>query len=154
MSYALEHPPKIQRSKPYTVGHNAGQAGHCLLAGSDTAGTLSLWVSIVHPGSHAPFHVHSREDETFYVLSGEMQARIGDEYHTLRAGDSVFLPRGIPHRLANVSSAPAELIMLIHPPALENFFVEIDRITSEGPPSPEVMREAAARYGVTIMEES
>ncbi len=81
-----------------------------------------------------------------------MEARIGDKYHTLRAGDSVFLPRGIPQRLVNVSSTLAEVIMLIHPPALENFFAEVDRITSEGPPSPEIMREAAARYGVTIIE--
>jgi quercetin dioxygenase-like cupin family protein len=151
MSYSTEHPPKIQRAKPYTVGHSAGQSGHCLLTGSDTAGALSLWVSIVHPGSHAPLHVHSREDETFFLLSGEIEARIGDEYHTLLAGDSVFLPRGVPHRLANVSSAPAEFVMLIHPPALENFFMEIDRITSDGPTSPEIMQEAAARYGVTII---
>ena len=152
MSYFTEHPPKIKRRKPYMSGHNAGQYGHCLLSGHDTADALALFVSIIQPGSSAPFHVHSREDETFFILSGEMEARVGDEYHTLHAGDCVFLPRGLPHRLANMSTEPAEVIMLLHPPALESFFAEMDRLTSTGATGFQVMSEAAARYGVTILE--
>jgi uncharacterized RmlC-like cupin family protein len=53
-------------------------------------------------------HIHTREDETFYVLAGEIEVTVGGERDVLRAGDSVFLPRGIPHRLENLTSQPAD----------------------------------------------
>jgi len=144
--------PKVARARPYQYGHLAGQAGHCLLTGADTAGAHSLSVSVIQPGSHAPLHVHSREDETFFVLSGELDARIGETHETLSAGDCVFLPRGIPHRLANLGTAPAEVIMLIHPPGLETFFAEMTQLTNAGSATPARMKETAGRYGVTILE--
>ncbi len=134
------------------TGHSAGQAGGCVLWGDDTAGALSVSVATIGAGSSAPFHVHSREDETFFVVSGELEARIGDDYHVLGAGDAVFLPRGVPHRLKNQSQAPAEVVMLIHPPGLESFFAEVDQASSQGPTDLQKMREIAARYGVEISE--
>lgn len=152
MNHHLQFPPKIARGKPFDSGHNAGQAGHCLLYGTDTAGAHSLSVATLRKGSEAPLHEHSREDETFFVIEGEIDARVGDEHHTLQAGDSVFLPRGLKHRLMCLSDE-AKLIMLIHPPGLENFFDEIDQQTSEGPVSPREMKEIASKYGVTIFDE-
>lgn len=150
MSYPNHHPPKISRAKPFEAGHNAGQSGHCLLYGADTAGAHSLSVAILRKGSEAPLHEHSREDETFYVIEGELDARVGDEHHRLGAGDSVFLPRGLKHRLLCVSDH-AKLIMLIHPPGLENFFDEIDQATAAGPVDPDRMSEIADKYGVKII---
>lgn len=151
MSYHKEHPPRIARAKPFEAGHNSGQAGHCLLYGSDSAGAHSLSVSILKKGSEAPLHVHSREDETFFVISGSLEARVGDEHFTLRKGDAVFLPRGLAHRLLCISDE-AELLMLIHPPGLENFFDTIDQAIAAGPVSAEAMKGLAAEYGVTILD--
>lgn len=153
MSYHAKHPPKIARAKPFEAGHNAGQTGHCLLYGAETAGALSLSVSVLRKGSEAPLHEHSREDETFYVISGQLDARVGDEHHTLNAGDAVFLPRGLKHRLQCISER-AEVVMLIHPPGLESFFDEIDQATADGPADPERMQNLATKYGVTIYPES
>ncbi|MEM9701744.1 MAG: cupin domain-containing protein, partial [Planctomycetota bacterium] len=94
-------------------------------------------------------HVHSLEDETFYIIDGSLEARVGDERHTLHAGDAVFLPRGIKHRLLCLSEE-AKVVMLIHPPGLEQFFDEIDRLTADGPADPQEMQTVAAKYGVTI----
>ncbi|MEM9419239.1 MAG: cupin domain-containing protein [Planctomycetota bacterium] len=149
MNYYETHPPKISRSKTFDAGHNAGQAGHCLLYGKDTAGAHSLSISILRKGSEAPLHEHSREDETFYVISGQLDARVGDEHHTLNAGDSAFLPRGLKHRPLCLSEQ-AEIIMLIHPPGLENFFDEVDQATADGPADPKRMQSIALKYGVTI----
>ncbi|MEM9478046.1 MAG: cupin domain-containing protein [Verrucomicrobiota bacterium] len=152
MSYHEEHPPGIGRAKPFDAGHNPGQAGHCLLYGHETAGSLSLSVSVLKKGSEAPLHVHSREDETFYVISGSLDARVGDEHHTLNEGDSVFLPRGLKHRLLCISDE-AKLLMLIHPPGLENFFDEIDQAVSTAPASINEMKQLSEKYGITILEE-
>ncbi|TIL69765.1 cupin domain-containing protein [Mesorhizobium sp.] len=40
--------------------------------GAETAGSFSLWESVVPPGAATPLHTHAREDEAFYVLSGEL----------------------------------------------------------------------------------
>lgn len=143
--------PKIRRAKLSVSGHLDGQSGRCLLTGEDTRQAHSLSISVIHPGSHAPLHVHSREDETFYVIRGELDAQIGEEHHQLRQGDCVYLPRGIPHRLANESGESAEVVMLIHPPGLETFFAEMTELQSSGCATPELMKAAAARYGVTIL---
>ncbi len=152
MSYHEEHPPRIGRAKPFESGHIPGQAGHCLLYGHETGGSHSLSVSILKKGSEAPLHVHSREDETFFVISGSLDARVGDEHFTLNQGDSVFLPRGLKHRLLCISDE-AELLMLIHPPGLENFFDEIDQAVSDGPVPVAVMKGLSEKYGVTILDE-
>lgn len=149
MTQPAPRPLKIARAKPFEAGHNAGQAGHCLLYGEDTAGAHSLSAAVMKKGSEAPLHEHSREDETFYVVAGSPEARVGDDRHVLNEGDAVFLPRGVPHRLLCLSES-AEVIMLIHPPGLERFFDEVDRLTADGPADPAEMREVAARYGVTI----
>ncbi|MEM9017495.1 MAG: cupin domain-containing protein, partial [Verrucomicrobiota bacterium] len=120
MTYHEQYPPLIRKAKPFDSGHNPGQAGHCLLYGEDTANAHSLSVSILRKGSEAPLHIHSREDETFYVISGTLDARVGDDHFTLEEGDSVFLPRGLKHRLLCISDE-AKLLMLIHPPGLEKF---------------------------------
>ncbi|MEM0964700.1 MAG: cupin domain-containing protein [Verrucomicrobiota bacterium] len=152
MKYHKNHPPHIVRAKEFDVGHNPGQAGHCLLYGRHTAGALSLSVSILKKGSEAPLHVHSREDETFYVISGSLDARVGDEHHTLYEGDAVFLPRGLQHRLLCLSEE-AKLLMLIHPPGLEKFFDEVDQAVSDGPASKDQMKSLSEKYGITILDE-
>ena len=48
-----------------------------LATGEDTDGKYSLWDAIVTPGGGLPPHVHSREEEGFYVLEGEITFTIG-----------------------------------------------------------------------------
>jgi quercetin dioxygenase-like cupin family protein len=139
--------PKIVRARPFTEGHLSGGTGNWLLCGPDTAGGFALHHGTLTPGAGPPLHVHSREDETFYILAGEVEVTIGDQRDTLRAGDCVFLPRGIPHRLQNLGPDTAQLLLLIHPPGLERFFEEIAQLPT--PPSVEAIRSISARYGIT-----
>jgi quercetin dioxygenase-like cupin family protein len=95
--------PKIARARPFTEGHLSGGTGQWLLSGPDTGEGFALHRGTLAPGAGPPLHVHSREDETFYILAGEVEVTISDQRDTLRGGDCVFLPRGIPHRLQNLS---------------------------------------------------
>jgi hypothetical protein len=52
-----------------------------------------------------PRHTHTREDEAYFVLAGEMEVTVGDEAFILRPGDSLMAPRGIPHQLRNSGDA-------------------------------------------------
>jgi quercetin dioxygenase-like cupin family protein len=59
----------------------------------DTNGAFFLVEATLAPGTEPPPHVHTREDELFYVLEGEFDAYVGDEAFKVEAGECVFLPR-------------------------------------------------------------
>lgn len=85
------------------------------LAGpADNDGAFDLVVSRMVEGAEPPPHVHSREDELFYVLCGELRAYVAGEVFTLTAGECIFLPRRIPHALI-VASGEARMVALITP---------------------------------------
>ena len=53
----------------------------------------------------------SHEGEEFLrVLSGRVQFHYGDDVHDLAAGDSLYFDASTPHRLANPTSMPAEVL--------------------------------------------
>ena len=53
--------------------------------GAETVGSFSLWEAIVPPGAGAPLHTHGREDESFYILSGELLVELEGEPAPRRA---------------------------------------------------------------------
>src|SRR5690606_35021166 len=67
------------------------------LSGAQTGGTFSLIEDRLPAGRATPFHVHRREDETFYVLEGEFSFYNGQRWISGGPGTTVFLPRDIPH---------------------------------------------------------
>jgi quercetin dioxygenase-like cupin family protein len=48
------------------------------------------------PGTKYGPHAHS-EDQSHWILSGELELRVGHETYTLRAGDRDFLPANTMH---------------------------------------------------------
>src|SRR5688572_6159049 len=69
-----------------------------------------------------PLHVHSREDELFYVLEGEHVFRVGDEERRAGPGDVVFAPRGVPHFQRRVVPREGRLLVMTSPAGFEGFF--------------------------------
>src|SRR5262245_27712269 len=49
-----------------------------LATGDETDGKYALWEAVVAPGGGPPPHTHSREEEGFYVLDGEITFQVGD----------------------------------------------------------------------------
>src|SRR5215468_8983884 len=68
---------------------------------SSTGGAFGLVESLIAPGFSPPLHVHHREDESFWVLEGELSMRCGDRTFRACAGSFVFLPRDVPHTTAS-----------------------------------------------------
>ena len=121
----------------------------------DTLGAYSLTESIVQPSTGPVPHRHSREDESFYVLEGELEFRMGErgERRIVAApGTFVFAPRGIPHTFRNVGTTPARVLVIISPAGLEKFFEERTALQKEIPttdPSyPDRDRLLSERYGL------
>jgi mannose-6-phosphate isomerase-like protein (cupin superfamily) len=135
-----------------------GDVYRFLATGEDTSGKYALWEAIVLPGGGPPPHVHSREEEGFYILEGEITFQVGDQ--RLVAGPGMFanMPVGTPHSFKNESGQPARLLISVAPAGLEQMFFEVGQPVPEGAntaPLPtreeiEKLLAVAPRYGIEI----
>jgi mannose-6-phosphate isomerase-like protein (cupin superfamily) len=109
----------------------------------------------VPPGSGVPPHTHEREDEAFYVLSGEVVFDSADRSTPLRLGTGAFFfgPRGRQHSFRNEGSVDARILVFCTPGAnIEQMFRDMDAAGrhSSGPVAAEQVFAIAARAGVAI----
>lgn len=86
-----------------------------LVTGEESAGSTFAMEALVPPGGGPPPHVHRQEDETFYVLDGELEFLLGEELVTGRTGDVVFVPRGTVHRFRNADTGNGAPAARVHP---------------------------------------
>ena len=118
-----------------------------LVSGAQTGGAYFVMEALVPPGGGPPPHIHRNEDETFYIVEGESEFRLGDDLVTARAGDFVNIPRGSVHRFCNASSEPARMILTFTPANIEHFFEEtLERALDPSQAPPDNVAEVAARY--------
>ncbi len=129
-----------------------GTPTRILLDGKQTHGAFALVEVIGQPGDEIPPHVHRREEETFHVVEGELEMWCGGHTTHLRAGDTFFAPRNIPHNPRIVGSSPARILVTLSPAGFERAFREIDQISSSGPPSPEEVARLLAGFGCEFVE--
>ena len=91
-----------------------------LLRGGHSDGHLSVIdLAVASDFAGPPLHHHDF-DEAFYVLEGVMTFQLGDELRAAGPGELVFAPRGSHHTLANLSGAPARLLIICTPAGFEN----------------------------------
>ena len=88
----------------------------------DTGGQYSLMTWVAAPKSGSPPHVHARDDETFYVLEGQLEFVLGHESVTIGPGDFVRVPAGTRHAFRNNSEAPVEMLVGLIPGGMEELF--------------------------------
>ena len=105
-----------------------------------------------------PPHIHSREEESFYVLEGEITLQVGEERVVATVGTFANLPVGTPHSFKNESRRPAKLLTWVAPAGLEQMFFQFgvpvpQGATTAAPPTKGRGRKAAGgcpRFGVEI----
>ena len=68
-----------------------------LVAAKQTGGAFEVITAQVKAGTEPPPHVHAREHEFFYLLEGIIDVYVGSEVFRVSAGESIFMPKGIPH---------------------------------------------------------
>ena len=102
-----------------------GDVYRFLATGEDTNGTYALWEAIVTPGGGPPPHIHSREEEGFYILEGEITLSIGEERIVATAGMFANLPVGSLHSFKNETDRPARMLISVAPAGLEQMFFEV-----------------------------
>ncbi len=127
--------------------------------GKETGGAFSLIEEINPPGDGPPLHIHMDEDETFYILEGEVTFAVGEKTMRAAPGTFVFAPRGIPHTYKVEGDQPARMLTTIVPAGFEQFFIELGTPAHEFklPPDTvttdmEKLYALAKEYNVIILE--
>jgi len=135
-----------------------GDVYRFLATGEDTSGKYALFEAVVSPGGGPPPHVHSREEEGFYILEGEITFFVGDQRLVASAGMFANMPVGTPHSFKNESGKPARMLISVAPAGLEKMFFEVGVSLPEGattalPPTQEEIARllaVAPKYGIEI----
>jgi quercetin dioxygenase-like cupin family protein len=100
------------------------------LADADTNGAAAIFRQTVPPLGGPALHRHSREDEWFYVLDGEITTEIDGQRSVLRAGDSAFAPRGTAHAFRNFGDSPARILVMTVPGRFSRFLEEVSSLNA------------------------
>jgi len=120
------------------------------LTGKDTNGQYLAIYQDNPPNTQIPMHVHQNEDEVYKVLEGEVEFTVGDKKSVLKSGDTIFLPRNLPHTWKVVGTSNAKVYLDIFPAGLENMFEELSKLPA-GPPDFLKVAEICGRFGIKFV---
>jgi quercetin dioxygenase-like cupin family protein len=155
---SMKHEPTIRKPGEGRTISVLGNIDRFLVTGDDTDGKYAMWEAVVPPGSGPPPHIHSREEEAFVVLEGEITFQIGDQRLLAKAGTFANMPVGSLHSFKNETSNPAKMLISVAPAGLEKMFFEVGQpvepgATSAAMPTKEDIEKLLAiapRYGIEI----
>src|SRR5258707_11106632 len=117
--------PTLRRPAEGRTVAVVGDVYRFLATGEDTNGNYAMWEAIVPPGGGPPPHVHSREEEGFYILEGEITFHVGEKRIVATAGMFANMPVGTPHSFKNESNRSAKMLISVAPGGLEKMFFEV-----------------------------
>lgn len=130
-----------------------------LATGEQTGGAYCLAEATVPPGGGPPPHYHTREEETFYVLEGEITFMVDGKTVAGTPGTFVQIPRGMSHAFKNQSATPARMLIQCCPAGFDRFLAEFATELPSAdaaplPPSPteiEKLIRIAPDYGIVLL---
>lgn len=156
--FQKEEPPS--NKEPFIVDNGKSRFGETIkflglhpndlkISSKDTGGQLSVF-EYTGLGKAGPMlHVHFDQDEIFTVTEGEYRFVAGDATHVLTAGQTIFLPRNIPHTWIQLTDR-GKMIYLLQPAGkMEEFFSLMNSLKER--PSKEEMDRIHAAHGMKVM---
>ena len=93
---------------------------------------LALFEFEVAPGGGAAFHFHKLHSDSFYVLEGELEFRVGEQTVHAIAGMYVLAPPNVPHGFRNTGSVPARTLNLHTPGGFAQYWRELTELRAAG----------------------
>ncbi len=153
------HSHSHNNTQPIYVSSDEGEQWNLLgvkitgkIISSQSNGEYSVIVTETPPEGGPPLHVHTNEDELFYILKGKYRFFCGDKKIDAKQGDFIRLPRGIPHRFVNTDSITGITMNTITPGGFEKFFSEMAEASKNGRPSKTIVDSIAKKYGVKFVK--
>ncbi len=150
----------ISKPAPGNTRAIPGATFSFLVRSNETSSRLSLAKIEVQHGNEPPAHIHTREDEYYYILKGSIKFTAGNEIFIANEGDTVFLPMNVMHAF-EVQDEKAEVLMWMTPGNLDEWFWDNSIAAPDmkplplpqGPPPPEAIEhfvKTLGDYGVVM----
>lgn len=109
-----ELPPGITLASAAVGNRTWSVLGHTYQAKSISTSSFAF-LALDPPGTGVPPHVHTTQDEHLFILEGIYTLYLDGEWQTAGPGDTVRLPKGLPHALYNRSDDPATSLVWVSP---------------------------------------
>jgi quercetin dioxygenase-like cupin family protein len=143
--------PKIIKDKEGEVLNVLGDIQTHKLVGSETGNQILEWVDDVEPGVGIPPHIHTKEDEIFRVIKGQVEIIVDGKSTVLKAGDTAFAPKNIPHSWKVTGTEKAKMITSAFPAGIEVMFKELADLPP-GPPDFEKVAKICGNHGISFLK--
>lgn len=118
-----------------------------LVTGEESDGQYFAMYAVVPPNGGPAPHIHTRENETFYVLDGTPSFWMEDHWVDAKPGDFVNIPMGMLHCFHNFSDRPMTMILTFTPSGIEKWFEEcLERVYDLSLPIPDNIDEVNGRF--------
>jgi quercetin dioxygenase-like cupin family protein len=120
------------------------------LKSSHSPNSMAVVTVEVPPGSLVPPHIHTQEEESYYMLDGSMVLQMGSEEFTIEPNDFVHIPPGTIHGYRNDSDRPIHFLAWAVGGAIDDFFIEMGEKIREIPNDFPKMPEILDKYGIQM----
>jgi quercetin dioxygenase-like cupin family protein len=90
----------------------------------DADAEMTFGLVFIRPGEKNPLHYHPNCEEVLYVISGRCDHWLGDEWHAMRPGATLRIPRNAPHCARNTGWEPVRMVIAYSSPERETIFLE------------------------------
>lgn len=157
LAFAKQIPSLGSTKKPFIIKAGNNRSGEpmmkfmgmhpndVIISKKDTDGALSVFLFTGNGVVGTPLHIHPRQDEFFTVIEGRYKFVCGELTSELSAGDTIFLPRNIPHQWLQLSQS-GKLIYAVNPAGqLEDFFKAVNHLSN---PTQEAIDKLALKHGM------
>lgn len=115
----------------------------------DTNNDLTVFEYTGNEKGGPPLHIHPNQDEIFFIIEGEYLFQVGPDRHTLKTGDTIFLPRTIPHAFAQLTDK-GKMFFLFQPSGkMEDFFRALGNL--KAPPTAEQGAKIFADHDMKVV---
>lgn len=142
--------PKIIQQSEGEVINVIGDIQIHKINGKDTNNQIVEWVNEVDPGVGIPPHIHTKEDEIFRVLKGQVELMVGDKTTILNEGDVAYAPKNIVHSWKIIGTEKASMCTSAFPAGIEVMFEELGKLPP-GPPDFAKVSEICGRFGIKFV---
>jgi len=120
------------------------------ISAKDTDSELAVFEQTgLTPNGGPPLHIHPFQDEWFYVIEGEYTFQVGEDRYPMKAGDTIFLPRNIPHAFVQLTDKGKMIVSYLPAGKMEAFFEATDKWTS--PPSKEEISKVFSDHDMKVV---
>ncbi|CAF3912090.1 unnamed protein product, partial [Adineta steineri] len=111
-----------------------------------TQGSFTLTEDAMKPTFKFGLHLHRKHAETFHILEGEVEFRVGSETRVVGPDTTIHVPPNTPHAVRVINGKEARMLMIYAPAGIEQFLDEMKTFTDAQFADKEFMRTFNEKY--------